>query len=77
MGLGGRGAGNCQGLVLTLLGGKGVGGRADTRLGEGRSITFVGTQCRSKVKSGLVFLSWHDLNIKILCKSTFCEESMK
>jgi hypothetical protein len=32
------------------------GGRAAAGLGDGRSITFVGTQCLSKVKSDLAFL---------------------
>jgi hypothetical protein len=60
-GVGGwRGAGTfCPRVVLTLLGeGGGVrGGRATTGLGNGRSITFEGTQCLSKVKSDFAFLS--------------------
>jgi hypothetical protein len=39
-------------------GGGGVGdGRVASGLGNGRSITFVGTQCLSKVKSDLASLS--------------------
>jgi hypothetical protein len=33
------------------------GGRVATGLGDGRSITFVGTHCLSNVKSDLAFLS--------------------
>jgi hypothetical protein len=40
-----------------LVGGRGGGGRAAVGLGNGRSITFVGTQCLSKVKSDLAYLS--------------------
>ncbi len=51
----------CPRVVLTLLWGVGEGGgRAATGLGDGRSITFVGTWCLSKVKSDLAFLTWHN-----------------
>jgi hypothetical protein len=60
LGNGGEWATFCRRVVLTLLGGRGGGGRAATGLGNGRSVTFVGTQCLSKVKSDLAFLSLHN-----------------
>jgi hypothetical protein len=44
----------CPRVVLTLLG---EGRRAAPGLGDGRSMTSVGTQCLSDVKSDLAFLS--------------------
>jgi hypothetical protein len=53
-----RGAGIFLSKVsFDLVGGEVGGGRAAVGLLDGRSITFVGTQCLSKVKFDLAFLS--------------------
>ncbi len=55
LGDGGEQATFCPRVVLILLGSRS--GRAAAGLGDGRRITFVETQCLSKVKSDLAFLS--------------------
>jgi hypothetical protein len=58
LGDGGEQATFCPRVVLTLLWGGGAwGGRVAAGLGDGRSITFVGTRCLSKVKSDLALLT--------------------
>ncbi len=58
LGDGGEQATFCYRVVLTLFwGGRAEGGRAAVGLGDGRSLTFVGTRCLSKVKSDLAFLT--------------------
>jgi hypothetical protein len=48
----------CPRVVLPLLWGGGEGGgRVAAGLGDGSSITFVGTLCLSKVKSDLAFFT--------------------